>query len=345
LSGDIFRNRVPVGADNKALEIPRFTFSPFPGTAVAALELMYPLVSGKVRYMKSSLFRLAGLGLAGLLSVLLVTCSGGGGGTSTKGTVALALKDAPITTSDGRPADELNIEILRIQLEHSGEDTQAEEDAESQDDDNSDNKDDEVTVFDVKPGSGIKVNLLALDVPMILTMAKVPPGTYEQVELRLNPANATIHFTDDGSTVPVVVDREAEDEAELEFEFSPPLIVSSSGNSTAIIDFAPVVVFDGTSYLLQHDHDNDETGATDDETEVEVEGSFVRRNGDVLTIDVNGDMVQVDISGAMVFELNDNSVTKDELLAALTQGVEFEAEGALMGEMVVASKAEAGDSD
>ena len=278
------------------------------------------------------------LGLAGLCILLSVGCSGGSGSSPSKGTVTLALKDAPLTTSDGRPADAVNIEILRIQLEHSEEETQETEEAENpgQEDPN-----DEVTVFEASPGSGIKVNLLQLDVPMILAMAKAPPGVYEEVELRLNPSNATIHFTDDGSTVPLLVDQEAEDEAELEFELSPPLVVSASGSPTTVIDFAPIVVLDGTSYVLKHDHDHDETGPTEGETEVEVEGSFVRRDGDILEIDVNGSLVHVDISQALSFEIDDSSVTREQLLLALSPGVKFEAEGTLVEERLLAAEVEA----
>src|SRR5213594_401934 len=194
---------------------------------------------------------LFGIVALGLFLPLPYGCggSGGGGGTS-KGQAALFLKDASITTSDNRQADQVNVEILRIQLERAeGEDEQDGGDDGRNNDGSKDRHGDQseeadggtdLTVFRQPAGSGISVNLLSLDVPVLLTMANIPTGTYEEAELRLNPANASIHFTD-GTTAPLLIAQEGEDEAELEFEFFPLLTVSSAGVSNAVIDFAPVV--------------------------------------------------------------------------------------------------------
>ncbi len=305
--------------------------------------------------------RVVSLGLFALIvAVAALACDmggggGGGGGGKKQGTVALLLKDAPITTSDGRPADEVNIEILGIELERDGDDVHDDEndghddadddDDEGDDEDDEDEDDEEVTVFDAPPGSGITVNLLDLDVPLLLMTVSAPTGKFEEVELRLNPANATIHFTDVGSTESLAIADQGEDEAEVEFEFDPPLTVSAKGVTNALIDFAPVVFLDGTTYVLSHDDEDDETGEVDDDDgevdEVEVEGLFQGLNGDVVTIESNGTSLDVDVSLATEFEVDGASVSKADFLAALGPGVEVEAEGTLASGVLVADEAEA----
>jgi hypothetical protein len=288
---------------------------------------------------------------AAVVAAVAATACGGGGDYAApvkRGEVALLLKDAPVQTSDGRPADEVNVEILRIQLERDSEDSEQEDQDEGL---GNDHANDEVTVFDAPAGSGIKVNLLALDIPTLLLTLDVPAGLYEEVELRLNPANATIHFTDDGSTEPLVVGRESEDEAELEFEFEPPLTVAETGVTNALIDFAPLVELDGTDYILGHDHEADDSGEIedgedgdsdegDDHGQIEMEGDFVERNGDILTIVVNGSPVELNIASATGFEVDDVTATRDEFLAALAAGVEVKAKGALDNGVFVAEEVE-----
>ena len=197
-----------------------------------------------------------------------------------------------------------------------------------------------LTVFRQPAGSGISVNLLSLDVPVLLTMANIPTGTYEEAELRLNPANASIHFTD-GTTAPLLIAQEGEDEAELEFEFFPLLTVSSSGVSNAVIDFAPVVTLSGSNYVLGHDHDNDNTGEVENVDEAEVEGSFVSQNGDDITLNVNGKTVHVDISGGGTeFKVDNAAVNKSAFLAALSPGVEVKAEGQFSNDALIARQVE-----
>jgi hypothetical protein len=260
-----------------------------------------------------------------------------------KGQTALFLKDANIRTSDGREADEVNVEILRIELERAVAASHEQGDGTGDGDNQAGAGEDDgvdVTIFNEPAGSGISVNLLALTIPVLLTRASLRTGTYHEAELRLNPANATIHFTD-GSTAQLSIEQEGDDDNELEFEFSPPLTITSSGVSNAVIDFAPVVTLSGANYILGHDHDHDDTGELEDVEDAEVRGSFVRRSGDTITLDVNGRTVLVDISGGGIeFKNADANVTRDAFLAALSAGVEVKAEGTFSTGSLVAREAE-----
>lgn len=259
---------------------------------------------------------------------------GGGGGSDAVGKSAVFLKDAPIVTSDGRPADEVNIEILKVELKNSGP------------------GDNDITVFEAAPGSGISLNLLSLNFPVLLSMAQVPVGSYEEIELKVNPANATIHFSDDGSTVPLVVTEsgEGDEEAEFEFEFEPPFTVEEGTVSNAVVDFAPLVSFDGATYTLAHDHENDETGEHDhvdgddddgpDHHGAEVEGIFQSVSGDVITVSRYGSPIQIDISGATMFEVDDLATDKAGFLASLSANEEVEGEGVFMDGVLLADKVE-----
>lgn len=260
-------------------------------------------------------------------AMALSACGGGGGGgdSGAVGRSAVFLKDAPITTSDGRQADQVNVEILKVELE-SG--------------------DTDITIFEAAPGSGISLNVLALTFPTLLSLAEVPAGSYDEVEIKINPANATIHFTDNDTIVPLVASQEGDDEAELEFEFEPALVVESGGVSNAVVDFAPVVTLDGTDYILGHDHDNDDTGEVEDVDGedgpdyhgAQVEGDFVSISGDLITVSVNGSQAQIDISTATTFEVDDVATDKASFLASLTAGEEVEGEGVFSDGVLVAAK-------
>lgn len=260
-------------------------------------------------------------------AMTLSACGGGGGGgdSGAVGRSAVFLKDAPITTSDGRPADQVNVEILKVELERG---------------------DTDITVFEATPGSGIFLNVLALNFPTLLSLAEVPAGSYDEVEIKINPANATIHFTDNDSTVPLVASQEGDEQAELEFEFEPAFVVESSGVSNAVVDFAPVVTLDGTEYILGHDHDNDDTGEVEDvdgedgpdHHGAQVEGDFVSLSGDLLTVSVNGTQAQIDISTATTFEVDDVATDKASFVASLAVGEEIEGEGVFSDGVLVAAK-------
>lgn len=273
---------------------------------------------------------------AAAATLFLSACSGGGGGGGTaEGGSAVFLKDAPIVTSDARPADEVNIEILKVELKRDGGEGRV-----------------HVTVFEAAPGSGISVNLLALNFPMLLSLAQVPAGSYEEIELKLNSSNATIHFSDDGSTVPLVVTEsdEGDEPAEFEFEFEPPFTVEEGTVSNAVVDFAPIVTFDGANYVLDHDHDDDDTGEVDevdgddddgpDHHGAEVEGLFQSVAGDVITVSKHGVPVQIDISDATHFEVADASTDKATFLASLTANDEVEGEGVFVDGVLHADKVE-----
>lgn len=283
-------------------------------------------------------------GLAAAVAALVLSACGGGGDgpTPAQGMAAVFLRDAPITTSDGRPADAVNVEILEIELEQTDGG--------------------EITVFKAAPGSGISGNILDLTAPLFLTTALVPVGSYGEINLVINTANATIHFTDNNETAALLVDKEGEDNGELEFEFEPPLTVETSGVSNAVVDFAPVVSRNSEGrYVLDHDHENDQTdemghvgeddgvdndGDNDDgdvDTDAEVEGTYVRASGDVLTLSVHGSEVQVDVSKATSFQIDGHGVAKDVFLASLAAGEEVEAEGVFADGVLMATKAEAGD--
>ncbi len=265
--------------------------------------------------------------------------SGSGGGSTAMGRSAVFLKDAPIVTSDGRPADQVNVEILKVELESGDRD---------------------ITVFEAAPGAGITLNVLALTFPTLLSLAEVPAGSYDEIEIKINPANATIHFTDDDSTVALVVTQEGDEEAEYEFEFEPAFTVEAGNVSNAVVDFAPLVSFDGSNYFLGHDHENDDTGEVEDvdgkdddgddgaggdggedgpdHHGAEVEGSYVSISGDLITVSVYGSQAQIDISTATVFEVDDVATDKAGFVASLTAGEEIEGEGVFSDGVLVAAK-------
>lgn len=266
----------------------------------------------------------------------LSACGGGGGGGSDAvGKSAVFLKDAPIVTSDGRPADEVNIEILKVELK-----------------DSSDTGDSHITVFEAAPGSGISLNLLSLNFPTLLSMAQVPAGSYEEIEIKVNGANATIHFSDDGTTVPLVVTESGEgnEEAEFEFEFEPAFTVEEGTVSNAVVDFAPLVSFDGANYVLAHDHENDETGELEhvdgddddgpDHHGAEVEGTFQSVSGDLITVSRYGTPIQIDISAATMFEVDGLATDKAGFLASLSADEEIDGEGVFMDGVLLADKVE-----
>lgn len=263
------------------------------------------------------------LWMAAVSSALaLSACGGGGGVDGAVGGSAIFLKDAPIPTGDGRMADQVNIEILKVEVER-GED--------------------DITVFEATPGNGIFLNLLELTFPTLLVQASLPVGSYDEIEIKINPANATIHFADSTTPEPLIVGEEGDDEGELEFEFEPPFTVEADGTSNAVVDFAPLVTFNGVNYVLGHDHENDDTGEVedvegDDDHGAEVEGAFVSRTADVLTVSVNGATAQIDISNVTVFEVNDVVTDKDGFLASLDTGEEIEGEGIFADGMLIADK-------
>ncbi len=254
-------------------------------------------------------------------ALTLSACGGGGGGGSGAGGSAVFLKDAPIVTSDSRPADEVNIEILKVELK------------------SRDSRDRHVTVFEAAPGSGIPLNVLSLTFPVLLSLAQVPEGSYDEVELKFNPNTATIHFSDNNTTLPLVVTEsgEGDEAAEFEFEFEPPFTVEAGTVSNAVVDFAPVVTFDGANYVLGHDHEHDDTGEVEDvdgDNEdgpdhhgAEVEGIYQSVSGDVITVSKHGAPFQIDISAATRFELNGVSTDKAGFLGSLSANEEIEAEG------------------
>lgn len=265
--------------------------------------------------------------IAAVTAALSLTACGGGGGVGSNATggSAIFLKDAPIETSDGRPADQVNVEILKVELESGDRD---------------------ITVFEAAPGSGITLNVLALTFPTLLSIANVPTGSYDEVEIKINPANATIHFTDDDSTEALVVTQEGDEEAEYEFEFEPAFTVEAGNVSNAVVDFAPVVSFDGSNYILGHDHEDDDTGEVEDVDGedgpdyhgAEVEGDYVSISGDRITVSVYGSQAQIDISTATVFEVDDVPTDKAGFLASLTAGEEIEGEGVFSEGVLIAAK-------
>lgn len=277
--------------------------------------------------------------LTTVTALTLSACGGGGGGgeEAATGRSAVFLQDAPIVTSDSRPADEVNIEILKVELKN--------EDGEGA-------GDRRVTVFEAAPGSGISVNLLALNFPLLLSLAPVPEGSYEEIELKVNPANATIHFSDNDATLPLVVTEsgEGDETAEFEFEFEPAFTVEAGTVSNAVLDFAPLVTFDGANYLLDHDHENDETGEVDDvdgddedgpdHHGAEAQGLFQSISGDVITVSRNGSTFQIDISAATLFEVNDQATDKAGFVSSLAMNMEIEGEGAFTDGVLYADKVE-----
>jgi hypothetical protein len=277
--------------------------------------------------------------LSAVATALTVSACGGGGGGggdgSSLGGSAVFLKDAPIVTSDARPADEVNLEILKVELKK-------EEGRDGED----------VTVFEAAPGSGISVNLLALNFPMLLSVAQVPEGRYDEIELKVNPGNATIHFTDDDSTLPLVVTEsgEGDETAEFEFEFEPPFTVEAGTVSNAVVDFAPIVTFDGANYVLDHDHDDDDTGEVEhvdgddddgpDHHGAEVEGLYQSIDGDRIVVSRYGASVQIDISAATLFEVDGEATDKAGFIASLSPNDEIEGEGVFADGVLLADKVE-----
>lgn len=272
--------------------------------------------------------------LTSSIAAFMVAACGGGGDT-VPGKVAIFLKDAPITTrNEGRTVDQVNVEILKIELEReNGE---------------------EVVVFSATPGNGFSGNILELTAPLLLSVASVPVGNYKEINLVVNTANASIHFSDGGlpATASLLVSKEGEDNGELEFEFNPPLAIEATGVSNAVVDFAPIVIrqTDGR-YLLDHDDvddDTDEDNNVDDgdndgvDENPEVEGNFVSASGAVLTLNLKSGQVQVDLSSARSFTVNDSSkANKEEFIAALRVGMEVEAKGTFTNGVLTAASVSA----
>jgi len=244
------------------------------------------------------------------------------------GNTVVLLKDGPIPAQNGVPQIvQLWIKIQKLTFV-STDDT-------------------EVTVFDATVNPPLApVDLLTLTGnSMLLTLAPVPAGTYEEAKMVIDTNPANLYFVPgDGNGNPVLDangnpvhiplilkdENDGTSDGALEFEFDPPVVVEANGTTTAVIDFVPVVTTDGQgNYFLDHEIQN-VSGEIENETEmsqVEAEGTITSLAADHSSFTLqtgNGD-VTVIVTGTTMIERDDALLTK----ADLAEGQNVEVEGTL----------------
>jgi hypothetical protein len=232
-----------------------------------------------------------------------------------RGRIALAIKDGPPKSSDGREITKLEIDITKIALEADGVETGG-----TADDNNEGNSEETgVVVFDAGTGKPRTVDLLKVTTfSELLTTVTVPAGTYGGAEISLSGARAV--FKDDTTQTPVT------------------LVLEGDGKNTAEFDFVPVVSKDAAAhYWLGHDGVNDQSGevgqhgesgdAGDGEHgnkgEVEVKGKIATAGTDTLTLD-SQTSAPVNFAAATITLSNGSPGAKTDLKV----GTAVEVEGA-----------------
>ena len=281
-------------------------------------------------------FALLVLSVAGCYDSGSGQSSAAGGPHTSGGMTAVLLTDGPIqVVNDNRTIVSLEIDITRVTLE--SEESESDEfEAE-----------DKVVVFDAASGDNggnpLTVDLLALaDSSALLGLLTVPLGTYEEAKLTISAARA--EFEDDpGVLVDLVLGGDDDGPAGvLEFEFDPPVTVSAEGTTVATIDFVPVVTKVGDQYVLTHDGDNDESGESEQDEDIQFKGAITSISGDLTTITIEGVSEPIDISGAKI-EVNDVEAGPSSLAVGQVVKVEGVLDATL--NVIVASEVEVGDDD
>ena len=220
----------------------------------------------------SSLF--SGLVLTAALVAACGSGSGGGHGSVPMGMAAFALRDGTLQSSDGRVVTSLFVEISRITIQSNGDGQHEDDEQENGDDhdgnDNQNGDDDhdgiEVVVFDMNRDNGgvpRVIDLLTLtNSGVLFNMLRIPVGVYDSAVVTLEGATAL--FEDDPTQTPVDLAIDGDSGSDFEFDFQPPVHVTTAATSLGAIDFVPVITLEGTGYTLSHDGDTDSSGECDD---------------------------------------------------------------------------------
>jgi hypothetical protein len=224
------------------------------------------------------------LGLAALAIATAGACS------KPAGHLVVGIKDGPPTSSDGRTITKLEIDISRVELTR--------DDPKNTPNTPPGQDDGDIVVFNAGTGAPLTVDLLKVTTFSALVGSVNPPaGTYGGAEVVVTGARAV--FADAPSTtVTLSLEGDGHSKAEFDFKFKPPAKVTDTATTMAVIDFVPIVNKDGTSYKLNHDGNNDQSGEVEDHNELEVTAKIVTLDliGKKLTLD--GAVSKVDFSAA-----------------------------------------------
>jgi hypothetical protein len=256
--------------------------------------------------------------LSGLVlgAALVAACSSGSSNSTPTGMAAIVLRDGTVQSSDGRTVTSVFVEVSRITLktaeadddDHDDDGNRENDDGDDDDGDHDDGDHDggtEVVVFDMFLDNGgvpREIDLLTLtNSGVLFNMLRIPVGTYDEGTVTIIGASAI--FEDDPTQTPVTLAIAGDDgsDSEFDFDFHPPVVVTTAVTSIAAIDIVPVITLDNGVYTLSHDDDSDHSGGCgDDELEIEVEGTISAVDGDTIHLGNFGLEIDLSLLGPML---------------------------------------------